>query len=133
METVTPAGTGTGYLPTRDMTVTLEHATEDFAANIGGARFRIAEHAARRGQDGDTETGIDARQFLDLGIDAAAGLGDAGDFLDDGLTLVVFQLDAQLADAGRSSSDVKPRMKPSRFSTSSTLARMEEFGAMHVV
>src|SRR5579863_2279540 len=46
--TCTPAGTSTGYLPTRDMDKTpSEYAAEDFAADIGSARLGIAHHAAR--------------------------------------------------------------------------------------
>src|ERR1700733_8830294 len=99
MATCTPAGISTGYFPTRDIrAVPLEHAAEDFAANIGSASLGIAHHALRRGQDGNTQAGIDPRQFLDLRIHAAAGLGDAIDLLDDRFALIVLQLDAQLRD-----------------------------------
>src|SRR5206468_10443399 len=46
------------------------------------------------------EARIDAWQFLDAGIDPAAGLADPGDLFDDRLALVVFQLDAELVHAG---------------------------------
>src|SRR5487761_2449871 len=65
MATCTPAGISTGYLPTRDMRAPSEHAAEDFAANIGGAGLGIAHHAARRGQDGHAEPGIDPGQVAD--------------------------------------------------------------------
>src|SRR3978361_669582 len=101
MATCTPAGISTGYFPTRDIRAfPLEHAAEDFAANIGGACLGIAHHAGRRGKDGNTEAGIDPPQFLDIGIHAAARFGDAIDLLDDRFTFVVLQLDAQLRDAG---------------------------------
>src|SRR5215469_16868477 len=99
--TCTPCGISTGYLPTRDIAASpSEHATEDFAADIGSARLGVAHHAAWRGQDGDAEAGVDPLQLLDLGIDAAAGFGDAGDLLDDRFALVVLQLNAKLRHAG---------------------------------
>src|ERR1700679_1308631 len=101
MATCTPAGSSTGYLPTRDIRSSpSEHAAEDFAADIGGAGLGIAHHAARRGQDGNAETGVDPRQFLDLRVDAAARPGDARDLLDDRFAFVIFQLDLQSRDAG---------------------------------
>src|ERR1700733_5356599 len=97
MATCTPAGISTGYFPTRDIrAVPLEHAAEDFAANIGSASLGIAHHALRRGQDGNTQAGVDPRQFLDFCIDATAGFGDPVDLLDDRFALVILQLDAQL-------------------------------------
>src|ERR1700723_446418 len=90
---VTPAGTSTGYLPTRDIAFSpLEDAAENFAADIGSAGLDIAHHAARRGEDGNTKTGIDARQLLDLGVDAAARTGHAADLFDHRLAFAVFQL-----------------------------------------
>src|SRR4051794_33014651 len=101
MATCTPAGISTGYFPTRDIrAIPLEHAAEDFPANIGGACLGIAHHAARRGQDGNTQTGVDPGQFLDLGIHAAAGLGDTADLLDHRFALVVLQFDTQIGDTG---------------------------------
>src|ERR1700733_2214990 len=70
MATCTPAGISTGYFPTRDIVGPLEHAAEDFAANIGSAGLGIAHDALRRRQDGNTQAGIDPRQFLDLRIHA---------------------------------------------------------------
>src|SRR3569833_2331470 len=71
MATCTPAGISTGYFPTRDIVGPLEHAAEDFAANIGSAGLGIAHDALRRRQDGNTEASVDPRQFLDLRIHAA--------------------------------------------------------------
>src|ERR1700733_16131122 len=71
MATCTPAGISTGYFPTRDIRAfPSEHATEDFAANIGSACLCIAHHALRRRQDGNTQASIDPRQFLNLRIHA---------------------------------------------------------------
>src|ERR1700757_429986 len=80
--TCTPEGISTGYLPTRDMCCApSEHATQDLAANIGGAGLGIAQHPTRGGQDGDAESGIEPRQLLDLRIHAASRLGDPVDLL----------------------------------------------------
>src|SRR6202044_674839 len=93
MATCTPAGISTGYFPTRDIRAfPLEHATEDFAANIGSACLGIAHHALRRRQDRNAEASVDPRQFLDLRIDPTPRLGDAIDLLDDRLALIVLQL-----------------------------------------
>src|SRR5665811_652029 len=48
----TPAGIETGYLPTRDMPSSSEHAAQHFAANIGSAGLGVAQHAAGRGENG---------------------------------------------------------------------------------
>src|ERR1700704_5901442 len=72
-ETVTPLGTLTGFFPTRDMASSLEHAADDFAADIGRARLVIRHHAARRRQDRDAQPVEDAGNLGDLGIDAPAG------------------------------------------------------------
>src|SRR5439155_1187995 len=45
---VTPAGTGTGFFPTRDIAFPLEHAAEDLAADIGGASLAGRHDATRR-------------------------------------------------------------------------------------
>src|ERR1700761_7945081 len=74
MATWTPAGISTGYFPTRDIVGPLEHAAEDFAANIGSAGLGIAHDALRRRQDGNAQAGVNPRQFLDLRVHAAAGL-----------------------------------------------------------
>src|SRR3954453_21009109 len=92
MATCTPAGISTGYFPTRDIRAfPLEHAAEDFAANIGGACLGIAHHTARRGKDRNTQTGIDPGQFLNLRVHAAAGLGDGADLLVNRLPFFFFR------------------------------------------
>src|SRR3984957_11105168 len=92
--TCTPAGISTGYFPTRDIRAfPLEHATEDFAANIGSACLGIAHHALRRRQDGNTQAGVDPRQFLDLCVHSASRLGDPVDLLDHRFAFVILQLD----------------------------------------
>src|ERR1700742_4929028 len=83
MATCTPAGISTGYFPTRDIrAIPLEHAAEDFAANICSATLGIPHHAGGRGQDGNPQAGIDPRQFLDLRVHPTTRLGDPVDLLD---------------------------------------------------
>src|SRR6266481_1069971 len=89
MSTLTPLGTGTGFLPIRDISYPnyanarrLEYAAENFTADIGGARLVVRHDAARRRQDGDAETIVNTRQVGDLGIDPSTRLGDARDLAD---------------------------------------------------
>src|SRR5215475_15341349 len=71
---VTPEGTATGFMPTRDMAsflrCALEHRTEDLAADIGVARGVVSHHPLRRRHDRHAETVIDARQVSHRHIDA---------------------------------------------------------------
>src|SRR5215470_758808 len=95
-ETVTPLGTATGFLPTRDIVRSSEHAAENFAADIGRARLVVRHDAPRRGQDRDAETVVDARNLRHLGIDPTARPGDARDLADRRMALVIFELDLEL-------------------------------------
>src|SRR5512147_2372763 len=45
--TVTPCGIATGFLPTRDISILLEHAAQHFAADIRRARVVLRHHAPR--------------------------------------------------------------------------------------
>src|ERR1700756_3394012 len=84
IDTVTPLGTATGFLPTRDMVVRpLEHAAEHFAADIGRARLVVRHDAPRRRQDRDAQPIVDARQLGHLRIDPPARPRDPGDLADD--------------------------------------------------
>src|SRR5208282_2726738 len=77
----------------------LKHAADDLTADIGGASLVVRHDAARRRQNGNAETIIDPRQIGYPRMDAAAGLGNAGDLANHGLTIDVFQLDLELCDA----------------------------------
>src|SRR5205085_6903892 len=85
---VTPAGSGTGLLPIRDI---LEHLREDFAAHVLRPRLGVGQNGLGRRDDGDAEAVAHAWQLLRARIDAAARFGDAGDVLDRGLALEIFQ------------------------------------------
>src|SRR5919112_5341916 len=65
---LTPDGSGTGFLPIRDMEASSEHGAEHFAANVGGACMRIGHHAPGGRDDGDAETLAHLRQVLDAHV-----------------------------------------------------------------
>src|SRR3989441_11615759 len=52
---VTPLGSGTGFLPIRDIARLLPHHREHFAAHPGGARFAVGHESLRRAQDRSEE------------------------------------------------------------------------------
>src|SRR5690606_78473 len=99
MLALTPAGTGTGFLPIRDIDPSSEHGAEHFAADIGGPSSCIRHHALRRRDDGDPEALADRRDVLDAGIDAAPRLRDALDLADHRRAFEVLQADFQLSMA----------------------------------
>src|SRR5262249_1958082 len=98
--TCTPAGTGTGCLPIRDIS---EHRAQNLPAHACLPRPRVGQDAARRRDNGDAEAVIDLRQIGDPGIDAAAGRRHPVKLADHRLAIVIFQLDRQL---GRARADV---------------------------
>src|SRR5215468_557382 len=99
MLAVTPDGTGTAFLPIRDMTVPLEHRTEDLAAHIGVAGGMVRHHALGGRDDCDAEAVVDARQFPHRRIDAAPGLGDPLDDANDRRAVEILELDLELSAA----------------------------------
>src|SRR5262245_6407775 len=109
--TVTPAGTVTGFLPTRDIVESSINPAEDLAADVGGTGLVVRHDAARRRQDRNPQTVVDARQIGDARIDATPRLGHPADLADDRLAFVVLQLDpesglALLVRSGREVADV---------------------------
>src|SRR5215470_13732319 len=95
-ETVTPLGTATGFLPTRDIALSSEHPAEHFAADIGRARLVVRHDAPRRRQDRDAETVVDARKLRHIRIDPTARPGDAGNLADHRMAFVILELDLEL-------------------------------------
>src|SRR6516164_4203406 len=93
---VTPDGTGTAFLPIRDMTVPLEHRAQDLAAHIGVAGRMVRHHALGGRDDGHAEAVVDAREIPHRRIDAAPRLGDALDDADDRRAVEVLELDLEL-------------------------------------
>src|SRR2546425_12393374 len=95
IETFTPLGTLTGFLPTRDMASSLEHATEDFAADIGGPSLVVRHDPAWRRKDRDAEAVEEARDLPELGTHSAPRPGHAGYPADHRLAFVILQFDAE--------------------------------------
>src|SRR5262245_28600820 len=98
---VTPAGMGTGFFPTRDMTVdpllaALENRAENLSAHIVVARVVVGHHAFRRRQDGDAQAVVHARQRLHRGVDPPPRLGDPRDLADHRRAVEIFELDLEL-------------------------------------
>src|SRR5256884_5711766 len=60
---VTPLGSGTGFLPMRDMSLLLPDHGEQLAAHAGGAGFPVGHEALWRGQDRHAEAVLDARDL----------------------------------------------------------------------
>src|SRR3712207_5179080 len=105
---VTPDGTATGFLPTRDIfespwfcadASALEDLAEHFAAHVLLPGLVIGHHALRRRENGDAEAVSHARHGVDGSIHAAARLGDALDGADHRLAVIVLQLDRKLSPA----------------------------------
>src|SRR4051794_8864874 len=98
MVTSTPAGTGTGSRPMRDMgSPPSPDVGEDFPTHALLCRLPIGEQAGCRGQDGDAEATENPGQVRGLGVDAQAGLRHPPDAGDRALTgRAVLQLDHEL-------------------------------------
>src|SRR4029078_2369462 len=109
---VTPEGTATGFLPTRDMILfhgirlgrsaigtagpvrcKSEHRAEDFSAHIVVAGVVIRHHAFGRGQDRDPQSVVHARQCLYRRVDPSSRLRHPRNLADDRLAVEIFQLD----------------------------------------
>src|SRR4028119_2217717 len=80
-EAVTPLGRATGTFPMRLIS---EHLREDFAADILFPRLGVGKNAAGSRDDGDAEAVADPRQILAARINAAAGVGGAGEGAESG-------------------------------------------------
>src|SRR2546429_9875235 len=74
---VTPLGSGTGFLPMRDMSLLLPDHREQLAAHAGGAGFAVGHEALWRGQDRHAEAVLDARDLARLHGAAQARNGPA--------------------------------------------------------
>src|SRR5215813_12386976 len=93
--TVTPVGTVTGFLPTRDIVESSINPAKDLAADVGGAGLVVRHDAARRRQDRNPQAVVDAWQIGDARIHAASRLRHTADLADDRLAFVVLQLDLE--------------------------------------
>src|SRR5260370_13483179 len=76
--TVTPLGSGTGFLPMRDMgRCLLPHHREQLAADTGGASFAVGHQSLRGRQDRHPQAVLDARDLARLDVAPEASRGDA--------------------------------------------------------
>src|SRR5215469_14804092 len=98
----TPAGTGIGLRPMRDMvSLPLPDPGEDFPAHVSLTGLPVGQQPLGRRDDGDAQAAQHAGQLRGLGVDPQAGLGHPADAGEAALTArAVLQLDGQhLADS----------------------------------
>ena len=98
----TPAGTGIGLRPIRDMvSLPLPDVGEDFPAHPSLAGLPVGEQPLGRRDDRDAEATEHPRHLLRLRVHPQAGLGDPADAGEAALAVrAVLQLDDQrLADS----------------------------------
>src|SRR5579859_369040 len=99
MLTSTPAGTGIGSRPIRDIASppSLPDVGEHFAADALAGRLTVGEQAVRGRDDGDAEAAEDARQAGGLRVHAKTRLADPLDPGDGALAVrAELQLDGEL-------------------------------------
>src|SRR5438445_6111312 len=92
---VTPWGSGTGFLPIRDIARLLPDHREHFAAHPGGARFAVGHESLRRAQDRHAEAVLDARDLARLDVAPEPRRRHAMQLSDDGRVVVILQVEAQ--------------------------------------
>src|SRR5688500_14261980 len=85
--TSTPAGTGIGLLPIRDISIIspLPDEGDDFATDLGRAGLTVGHHAPGGAQHGHAQAVAHARDLLDPHVLAQPRLADAAQLADDGL------------------------------------------------
>src|SRR5690606_38507030 len=93
----TPPRTAMGMRPVRDISNSLGHAPDDFAAGPRSAGMAIGHHASRGGDNRHPEAIHDLGQGITTPVDAQAGARDALEALDHGTACVVAKLDLELA------------------------------------
>src|SRR5262245_1509498 len=95
--TLTPWGTGMGFLPIRDMApVLLPDVGEDFAAQMLLLHLAVGHHAGRGGEDRDTHAAQDRRDLVLGHVDPPARARHAHDTRDDLLAArPVLEIDPQ--------------------------------------
>ena len=99
----TPAGTGTGCFPIRDMSRPLSpHVREDFAAHALSGCLAVGQQARRRGDDGHAQPAEHPRQIGGFRVHPQTGLGHPAQTGEAALPVgAVLELDNQrLTDPG---------------------------------
>src|SRR5712691_10949885 len=92
---VTPLGSGTGFLPMRDMSLLLPDHREQLAAHAGGAGFAVGHEALWRGQDRHAEAVLDARDLARLDVTSQARRGHALQLADHRGVVVILEVEPQ--------------------------------------
>src|SRR5437667_8447108 len=92
---VTPLGSGTGFLPIRDIARLLPHHREHLTAHPGGARFAIGHESLRRAEDRHAEAVLDARHLARLHVAPQPRRRHALQLPDDGRVVVVLEVQPQ--------------------------------------
>src|SRR5947207_893892 len=92
---VTPLGSGTGFLPMRDMSLLLPDHCEQLAAHAGGAGFAVGHEALGRGQDRHAEAVLDARDLARFHVAAQARGGHALQLADHRRVVVILEIQPQ--------------------------------------
>src|SRR5712675_1936768 len=93
--TVTPWGSGTGFLPIRDIARLLPDHREHFTTHPGGARFAIGHEALRRAENRHAEAVLDARDLARLDVAPEPGRRHAVQLADHGRVVVILQVEPQ--------------------------------------
>src|SRR5688572_31374655 len=88
---LTPLGSGTGFLPIRDIVRPLPDHREDFTAHAGGAGFAVGHEALRRAEDRHAEAVLDARDLARLDVAPEPRRRHPLQLADDGRVVVVLQ------------------------------------------
>src|SRR6478752_207114 len=87
IDTSTPAGTGTGCFPIRDIASSPSpHVCEDFAAHALSGSLAVGPQTRRRGNDRHAQTAEHARQIGGSRVDTQTGLGHPAQACDAALT-----------------------------------------------
>src|SRR5436305_3202722 len=85
--TLTPAGTGTGCLPTRDMVVPLPDGTQQLAADLLGPGAAVAHDAPAGAEDADPQPVQHRAELVVAAVEPPARPAGALDVTDDALPL----------------------------------------------
>src|SRR5687768_14101245 len=92
-ETVTPAGTATGFLPIRDMWPPLPDEGDELATELGRPRIAVGHQALGGRDDRHTEAVLHPGDLPRLHVAPETGLRDALELADDRQLVVILQVE----------------------------------------
>src|SRR3954447_8357197 len=93
--TSTFAGTGTGFLPTRDIFISLRYDTQYFTTYSAGPCLALGHHPLRRRDNCNSEAIHDLRKFILRLVNAQTGAADTLDFFNYRSSGIILQADIQ--------------------------------------